>query len=217
MKSKTYSLIGFIIIFLFILSGCGGDSSSSVNGNVSSKGDNMEVNLAMPKALALVTDAVTAVLSPGGYSTTLVISGSTVSGTISSVPPGIYTLTITYRDTPTSTNLATVTISGISVSVGNSTPVDILGSDFFTDIDDDLDGFSNLAEVRIGTDPNSNSGTDVPGGGSPAFLAGNNVFSNSSTVSHSFTIVAGEAVIGNYSTITNNSTDYVINAGFKGY
>lgn len=206
MKRISNNIIGLFIVSLLFLSGCGG-------GDGDGDGD-VTLNMPMPKDLAVVTESATAVLDPGGYSTDLTISGDTVSGTISSVPPGTYTLTITYTDTDTATTLATVTKANISVSAGGTTPVAILESDLFTDIDSDHDGFSNLAEVRIGTDPNINA--DAPAGGSPAFSAGGGSFINVSSASYSITAIIGESVAGNYDTFTNNSTAYVISAGFKG-
>jgi len=213
MESKIYHLIGFFLLSLFLLSGCG--NGKSKGDNSPSEGEILLLDFSMPMSLSVATDRAIAVLSPGDESTSLNITGDTVGGTISNIAPGTYTLTITYSDSFTATTLATITKENITVVAGKTTSLTILDSELNTDIDDDFDGFSNLAEVLINTDPDSN--LSVPDGGSPAFLAGSSVFSSSSTSDYSFKIIAGEAVAGSYSTLTNNSTDYEINAGFKGF
>ena len=212
MNSKVNVPFCSLGLSLLLLTGCGSESTSGRSEVTVTDSNDMILNLAMPR-LANVADGATASLTPGGQSTTLTISGDTVSGSISGVLPGTYTLSIVY--TTGATTIATVTKGGISVTAGSTSPVAVLESDIFTDIDNDNDGFSNLAEVRIGTDPDND--VNLPDGGSPAFSVGNGSFTTATTPSYQFSVVAGEATAGSYNTVNNNATDYEMSAGFKGF
>jgi len=213
MKSRAYILLSFTGLFLLFLAGCDSESTSDGGVNGPSDGDDVMLSISVVQALAVVADSATATLTPGGHNSTLTISGNTVSGAISSVPPGTYTLTITY--TTGTTLIATATKESISVTAGGSTVIAVLESDLVTDYDNDNDGFTNLAEIRIGTDPDNDVNT--PDGGSPAFSAGNGSFGTATTSGYEFSVVVGEAVVGSYDTVTNNATDYAMVAGFKGF
>lgn len=212
MNSRVNILFCNICLLLLLLTGCGSESTSAVNGNIETVGNDIRLNLVMHR-LANVADGATALLTPGGYNTALTISGNTVSGSISGVSPGTYTLSIVY--TTGGITIATVTKDSISVSAGSTSSVAVLESDIFTDIDNDNDGFSNLAEVRIGTDPDDE--VNRPDGGSPAFSAGSGAFGTATTSRHEFSIIVGDAWTGSYIPVTNNATDYIITAGFKGF
>ncbi len=215
MNSRVNILFCIICLLLPLLTGCGSESTSAMNENSVTVGNDMKLSLAMPRALARVANGAKALLTPGGKNTDLTFSGNTVSGSISGVSPGTYTLSIIYSfDTIT---IATVTKGNISVTAGSTSNVAVLESDISTDIDNDNDGFSNLAEVRIGTDPDDD--VNLPDGGSPAFSAGNGSFTTATTTtsSYEFSIIVGEAVAGSYNPITNNATDYIMTAGFKGF
>jgi hypothetical protein len=198
-----------LLVILAMLSACGGGGG----GGSDTVGNDIKLNLVMPKGLALVTDSATALLTPGVKNTALTISGNTVSGSISDVSPGTYTLAIIFS--ACTITIATVTKGSISVTAGATSNVAVLDSDIFTDIDNDNDGFSNLAEVRIGTDPDDD--VNLPDGGSPAFSAGNGSFTTANTSSYEFSIIVGDAVAGSYITVTNNATDYEMTVGFKGF
>lgn len=220
MKNISYIVTASILLSLLALSGCGSDSTSTDAGNLFSDGRDMEVSFVKPAALALIPGlTATATLSPGDATANLTVSADTVSGTISGVTAGSYTLTLNYF-VPHLTlenvdvKLATVT-KDVTVTAGATTNVPVVDTDLVTDIDSDNDGFTNLAEIRIGTDPNSSS--SLPGGPSPAFSAGNGSFADLSSTGFVVKGMAGEAVAGNYSTITATAPAYVISAGFKGF
>jgi hypothetical protein len=205
MNSRANILFCNICLLLLLLTGCGSGSTSATS--------DMKLDLVMPKGLALVADGATASLTPGGKNTDLSISGNTASGSILGVLPGTYTLTIIYS--AGTITIATVTKGSISVTAGSTPIVVVLESEIFTDIDNDNDGFSNLAEVRIGTNPEDD--VNLPDGGSPAFSAGNGSFTTATTSSYEFSIIVGDVVAGSYNTVINNATDYEITGGFKGF
>ncbi|MCP3670143.1 MAG: hypothetical protein GY814_06855 [Gammaproteobacteria bacterium] len=180
--------------------------------NTVTVGNDMKLDLIIPNRLAEVTDNATASLTPGGKNTDLTISGNTVGGSIFGVSPGTYTLAIIYS--AGATTIAIATKDSISVTAGSTSFINVLESDIFTDIDNDNDGFSNLAEVRIGTDTDDDA--NRPNGGSPAVSAGNGSFTTATTSEFGFSIYVG-AVAGSYNTVTNNATDYEMTAGFKGF
>jgi len=208
----------FILALLYaLLLACTANEDN--NGNISHDGKNLSVNFDTPKSLIghLITN-LRANVSVGDAAPVELVVGpdNTINGTISNVIPGIYDLVIRYfvilDFLPT--DLATVT-KRITVVAGGTTAVLIIDSDLDKNIDTDNDGYTNLSEVKIGTDPNDNK--DVPSGELLLYSLANASFGESITSgknSGPFTLKSrlGEPING-----LRQSSNFVVVSGFRAY
>ena len=200
------------ILFLF---GCSSSDSTpdAENGtSITSNGSKMQLSLEAPDFFTpdLVSQLNVRASSPtinGG--TPAIFDKSTdnrFSKTISNVPDGSHTLLIEYYVGPEDIVVANVS-QDMTFTEGQTTDYIVEDSDLNRDIDDDNDGYTNLAELKIGTDAADSS--SAPKGPSPLFTVASTSFANSSSTSFKVSASVGENVSG-----TSSSTSYVLKAGF---
>ncbi|MBI5746321.1 MAG: hypothetical protein HZA13_04900, partial [Nitrospirae bacterium] len=94
--------------------------------------------------------------SDGSYPMTVNGDGS-VTATITSVPEGNHTFTITYYD-PSGLTIAQATTSG-NVTAGSNTTISVSSSQLNTSFDEDADGYTNLVEINAGSNPKDPAST----------------------------------------------------------
>jgi hypothetical protein len=167
---QKFIFSAFSILFIIVvLTSCGeiNSPSSDDQGSVSHDGTNMTLEFPVPRFLAdssSVIDSLEAQATIGGGSShRLDVDPSTnqISGTITEVPSGTYDLLITYFVPSSGNNVVLCSHSTqVTVSTGQITYVTIFSTDIDRNVDDDHDGYTNLAEVRIGTNPLDPS--DIP-------------------------------------------------------
>ena len=194
-----------------VLSGCKPFSSDSKTNIVQHDGQNLSVKLALPMALTglPVSELKAKVSIDGGSPIDLTVnSDNTVSGEIANVKAGLHQLIITYfvLESSLPVNLAVV-VKDVNVIANGTTRVDISESDLNRNIDDDLDGYTNLAEIRIGT--RALDKFDSPGGESPLYVVSNGSFGQSASSSYIIKHTLGASMGG-----TSQSTNYRIISGF---
>ena len=85
----------------------------------------------------------------------------------------------------------------------------VTSGDLDRNIDDDGDGYTNLAEVRINTDPHDRYSTP---GTTPGFTVGHGSYADTTAASYSMKSIAGETFNG-----TTTSTNFQVTAGFTSY
>jgi hypothetical protein len=136
---------------------------------------------------------------------------NTISGTIDRVPVGEHYLQVNYFVTLSEKPVVLCTFSTtVDVKAGQSTPVTIPDEDLDKNFDEDKDGYTNLAEVRSGTNPLSN--LDFPGGGSPIVIAGGGITQTTTSQHYTIKQIVGSAVAGSAS-----SASYEVIVSFVGY
>ena len=194
-----------------VLSGCKPFSSDSKTNTVQHDGHKLSVKLALPMALTgLPVSNLSAKISIDGHSPTAltVNPDNTVSGEIANVKAGPHQLIITYfvLEAGLPVNLA-VAIKDINVIANGTTRVDVSESDLNRNIDDDRDGYTNLAEIRIGT--RALDKFNSPGGESPLYVVSNGSSGQAESDSYMIKHILGASVSG-----TSQSTNYRIISGF---
>lgn len=212
-KSKISTAWRFLFCFAFaLLFAC--SSSENNTDKVTHDGKNLLVNFVTPAALleSLIQDLkVNIIINDATPIELLVNPDNTISGTISNITPGDYDLIINYYVVLSSlqTSLATVQKS-VTVVAGETTRVTIVDSDLDKNIDADGDGYTNLAELNIGTDPHDKN--DTPGGGLVLFSVANGSFGQSVSNNYEIKSRVGEPLNG-----TKKSTNYTVVNGFSAY
>ncbi len=202
-------LVYFLITLLFACS-----SSDNTNSRVVHQGKNLLIHFITPDVLigSFITDLKASITMNDGSPFELEVNpDNTISGTINNVEPGAYNLVIRYYVVMASvpTTLATV-IKRITVVAGEITSVIVIDSDLNKNIDSDGDGYTNLAELIIGTDPNNKF--DLPGGELSRYSVGNGSFSDIKSNNFALKARLGESLNG-----TKTSNNYVIVDGFRVY
>jgi len=208
-KTTTRLLICFIIALLFACSSANDDS-----GKVTHDGKNLLVHFVTPAALtgSLIQDLkANIVINNASPIELLVNPDNTISGTISNVTPGEHDLLITYYVVLSSlpTSLATVKKS-VTIVAGETTQVTITDGDLDKNIDADSDGYTNLAELNIGTDPNNRN--DMPGGELILFTVANGSYGHSVSSNNEMKSRVGEPLNG-----IKKSANYTVVNGFRAY
>ena len=203
------------ILFLYGCSSSDSTSDADNAGSIISDGRDMQVSLGAPNffTAAIVSELKVRVSSPtiNGGTPAIFDENATdniFTRTISNVPAGNHALLIEYYVGSTGIVVANIS-QNVTVIVGETTDYIIADSDLNRDIDDDNDGYTNLAEVRIGTDAADSSST--PEGSSPLFTVAKTSSGNSTSTSFSMSASVGENISGN-----STSASYAINAGFQG-
>ena len=207
-----------ILFTVVALVSCGEDNSSSSDnqGSVSHDGTSMTIDFPVPGYLAssAVIESLQAQATiDGGSPYALDVDPVTnqISGTISGVASGTHELVITYFVSTAGGDVVLCTYATeVTVNPGETTYVTIVDADLDRNIDDDQDGYTNLAEFRIGTD--ALDAYDVPGGESPYVLCGNETTQSVSSKSFNLSVVVGSAVAG-----TASSDNHMIIVSFTGY
>lgn len=209
----------FSILFVVAALTCCGDNSSSSDdqGAVSHDGTNMTIDFPVPRYLAASATVIDSLQSQatidGGRPYDLNVDPVTnqISGTITGVASGTHDLVITYFVSIPGGDVVLCTYSTqVTVNPGQTTYVTILDRDLYRNIDDDQDGYTNLAEVRIGTDPLN--AYDVPAGESPYVLCGNGTTEIVESTNFNIAAVVGSTVAG-----TAESINYMVIVSFTGY
>ena len=149
----------FVVFASILLVACEWQQDS-----VDHDGDNLNVSFMRPTALGdpLIPGLRAEVNLDGRRTVELSVSevDNTISGQINNVVPGDHVLVIHYFVVLGEVvTLATVT-TNVAVASGQVSEIIITDADLNRDFDNDADGFTNLVEVRSGTDPNDI--TDFP-------------------------------------------------------
>jgi hypothetical protein len=162
-------LLSLSVVLALVIVGCGSGSTSNTPTTTGPSGEDFST------AIPLLLQSHTVAGSPNVLSATVSVDGGTpttlsvnlttrtVSGQIDQLSAGTHTFVITYTITRAnvSVNVATATTSA-TIAAGATTPVAFGVPRYF---DDDTDGFTNLAEVEIGTNPNlasSRPASEIP-------------------------------------------------------
>lgn len=209
---KNKLTIASCAIALFFLASCSENDSDFIRHD----GNNLNINLNLPDLLINtppIPDLQAYVTLNGAKRTQLTVNpvDNTSSGSIANVTAGTYQLKLVYYKIIALEEIALATFTQtISVSAGQTTHVTVSNDKIDRNIDTDGDGYTNLAEVILGSDPRLK--TDTPG--IPiGFAVAHGSFAISTTSSgYSVSSIAGEALIG-----SNGSTNYQIVSGFTSY
>lgn len=207
MAIKKNQKIIFFLFSLFLvvaLTSCGsGDitSRSSEQGSVSHDGTNLNVDFAVPKFLALSSNSLMAratIDNGSPHPLTVNLNTSQISGAITGVPSGNHILEIQYfvsiQDGDVFRDVILCEYSTeVYVWPGQAKIVNIQDTDLDRNIDDDFDYFTNLAEVKVGTNPFLSA--SVPGE-SPYIMCGNGITNLVSSPNFNLAIVVGSAFAG---------------------
>lgn len=209
---KTLNFNSVLIFCVFmVLSAC---TNNDEGENSQNENKSISFNFAVPQSLTgpLIPNLEAKVTIDGGAPITLTVNtDNTISKTIPNVAVGIHTLVITYFVTITGDEVDLATYSTrVSVSKNQTSTVTIADGDLNRDIDTDIDGFTNLAEVRIGT--NALDKIDKPDGDMPQFALNNGSSDESSSTGYGVNAVSGEPVSG-----TSTSTNFQLRSGFSGF
>jgi hypothetical protein len=205
---KTFILMSFVLIMVVAC------DNTQQPDTVSHNGKNMQVNLTLPQSLAAaaIADLLAYATVDGGARHKLTVDPitNTVSGEIPGVEAGTHELKIIYYviRSQLETMLATVTKT-VSVSSGKRTPVDVADDDLDRNIDTDGDGFTNLAEVRSGTNPHDDAETP---GTPPMFAVGHGSYGDTTSQNYALKSIVGETMVGPAA-----STNYSVTTGFTNY
>ena len=148
----------FFIFFVAVaLTSCSDTSSSSDRANSMDLYFPVQMGLANSNAVIDSLQAYVTIDGGNPYQLTVDRTTSQVSGTISGVSAGIHNLVITYyveRPEGSGEEVILATCSNtVTVTAGQTAEVIVTDDDLNRDYDDDNDGFTNLDEVRTGTDP----------------------------------------------------------------
>ena len=215
-RLKTALLLSGVCFTLVFLFSCSGNDSSSTasSGVVSHDGTNMSIRMYAPSAIAaLAIDGLHAEAVVDGTVHSLKVDSvtNTVSGTIERVPVGEHNLQVNYFVTLSEKPVVLCRFSTtVVVKAGQETPVTIPDEALDKNFDEDKDGYTNLAEVRSGTNPLSN--LDFPGGGSPIVIAGGGITQTTTSQNYTIKQIVGSAVAGSAS-----SASYEVIVPFVGY
>jgi len=199
-------------IVLILLASCSGNYSDFVGHD----GNNLNIDLGLPDLLIHsppIPGLQAYVTLNAAKRTQLTVNATdnTSSGSISNVTAGTYQLKLVYYKIIALEEIVLATFTQtISVSAGQTTHVSVTNDKIDRNIDTDGDGYTNLAEVLLGSDPRLK--TDTPG--VPIdFAVAHGSFDRSTTSSgYSISSIAGEALIG-----SNGSTNYQYVSGFTSY
>lgn len=211
---KNTRRLTLYVFFIAVLVGCGGSSSDGEN-SISHSDNNLSVRFAISRAFVapLITDLQARVALSDGASSELNVNkdDNTVSGNLMDVQAGVYDLTITYYVIQSSVEvlLATVTKT-VTVVAGASTQFSVNNTDLNRNLDDDGDGYTNLAEVRSGSSALDRS--EMPPGEPPTLSVGTGSFGNVSSANFTIKSRLGEMVNG-----SATSENFQILAGFRSY
>lgn len=202
----------FTCTIALMLVGCNFGSS---NNNTQAKPDKptLQLRFATPKSLRSVsmTELRAYVTIDGGTPIPLEVNtNNTITGTINNVTAGERELIITYYKSINGTEVRLATFStALNVHQGQVSTVELTEDDLDKNIDDDLDGYTNLAEINANTNPLDKSDTPhselpwvrVANGTSGSALSNNNL---------AIKYGLGESVNG-----IANSTNFKIVVGFN--
>lgn len=200
-------LVFSILLIIISLSACSDSSSSSGSqGTITQDGKDLNLSFSAPRflAAALITGLECYATLNDGTHHPLAVDPLTnaVSGTIKKVDPGTYVLGVTYFKFSSGHNITLCTYStSITVIANQTTTVTILDTEMNRNHDDDQDGYTNLAEIRIGTDALDSN--DFPAGESPLVSCGNGTTNQVSSADYTASVVVGSSVAG-----SSSSTDY---------
>lgn len=196
------SVFSFFLIIVALYACSDNPSSSDSQGLISHDGSGLSLTFTPPKFLAasMIPDLQCyATIDGTGHHPLIVDSSSdTVSGTITDVSAGTHLLGLTYFVSILGNDLVLCTYSNsISVYVNQTTTVDVIDTELNRNHDDDNDGYTNLAEIRIGTDALNRA--DIPAGESPFVMCGNGTTGTASSASYNAAVVIGPTAAGSAS------------------
>ncbi|OED39075.1 hypothetical protein AB833_16150 [Chromatiales bacterium (ex Bugula neritina AB1)] len=151
-------LLGFCAI-LSVLGGC--DGSAELSSGIAS---NEQITVSLPErirnAAAVDLNAVQAVATVNGEEHILTLNGGKFQASISVPSNTSFTIRLDFSETlPSGISIVLASYQeNISVAGTNQT-VEFFDSDYNTNFDNDGDGFSNIAERELNTDPLTFSNT----------------------------------------------------------
>lgn len=202
-------ILSISVVLMFSLMACNDDTDT-----ISHDGKNLNLNLSLPEVLSSppIPDLRAYVTLNGGMRTELNVNASdnTTSGQIPNVAVGAYQLRLVYFKVIAQEEIMLATFTkSITVNKGQTTTVTVSSDQLDRDIDTDGDGYTNLAEVLLGTDPRIKSDSPgVPLG----FAVAHGSFGNTTASDYSMKSIAGESLVG-----AAASTNYQVFAGFTSY
>lgn len=157
LKNRATLLIVAILLFL---NGC---QKSDHHEDIYVSDNNLDIDLAVPVFVSqsiggyvLQAEVTLTLNSNTGNKQTIALAvnnDDSISGTVSNIKPGIYTLYLEFFTNygGTRLSLASYTNNAVTVASGIVTPITI--ADYDRDFDYDFDGAVNLAELRAHTNP----------------------------------------------------------------
>lgn len=214
-----FATVVFIFCVIFTLISCGGDSASSeVKGNKgqsSHQTTTMGIRFSAPqflKAFMIKGLQCHAALDDGApIALTVNPVDNTVSGTIKNIPPNTYMLKLTYFISIAGDDIMLCTHSStITVNAGQTTTVTIPERELDRNHDSDYDGYTNLAEVRIGT--NALDSASFPDCESPFVQFANGVADAAVSENYNASVVVGSPLAG-----TTASADFRVFVSHTGW
>ncbi len=159
-KSNTLSVLLYCILTIILLS-CGRETTSSKNdihGTVHRDGNGLAITFASPGDLAnalIGKYTLQAKATVPGKTYILNVNPDTneISGTIPDIPPGTHTLQVTYFIFTTEEVILCTFTKEVTVTAGQQSDVIIGDSDLDRNHHNDNDGYTNLEEIKMDTDP----------------------------------------------------------------
>ncbi len=211
---KNILALSLITCFSLALSACNFISSEPETNTAEHDGNNLAVKLALPRALTgiPISELQAQVSVDGDTPVPLTVnSDNTVTGELIGVEAGERQLTITYfvLESGVPVDIAEA-VKTVNVIRDSTTQVNVSESDLNRNFDDDLDGYTNLAEIRIGTQ--ALNASDSPAGESTVYVVSNGSFGQATSTSYIIKHTLGYPVNG-----SATSTNYVIEAGFSSF
>lgn len=213
---RLLETITVICMGLIVLYGCSGNDPSKVesNGLVTHDGTNMNLEFTAPNMISVlaIPDLSARATLDGTEDYNLFVNPSTnaVSGTITNVSIGSHSLEVIYYVTMSSVEVILCSFSTqLNVVAGQSTQITILDDDLDRNMDNDGDGYTNLAEVRLGTNPLSRF--DFPATSNPIIMAGDGMTQTSSSTNFTVKQTIGSAIAG-----TAASSSYTVIVSYTG-
>jgi len=208
-QGKYCYLITFCL--LIILSSCGGSDPEPPTDPDPDPTTNLNINYSAP--LALTANPIPNLQAKVSIKNTdyniNVNTDNSITDTISNIPAGEVTIDVEYFVTISSHQIIVLQASqDIDIANGVTTTITLAGANINRNFDSDTDGYTNLAEIRIGTDALNYS--DTPQGENPAFSFANNISSKTTSVNFKINSqIAGP--LGSRST----STNFIMQHGFS--
>ncbi|MBI3610169.1 MAG: hypothetical protein HY204_05650 [Nitrospirae bacterium] len=148
MKLVQQTTVGLLWAFLLFLTACAQGGDPQPGGQGIASGNDFSVPLPL-RLQIIVTGTLTAeIVVDGGTPAPLTVSATSVTGTINNLSVGSHTFVINYFVNGV---IVATANTNATITAGGTTAI-TFASNAITYPDSDGDGFTNLAEVEIGTD-----------------------------------------------------------------
>ena len=207
MKFRTFFRVFLIAVLLTVIVACGENTTDSRSDSNTPQVTGFSVRLALPKALSDVT--IPGLRAEAGLGDEAPIEltvneDKTITGSLENKSPGTHDLHITYFVVLETIKIILASVTKeVVVMAGEDTHVTIVDTDFNRNYDEDDDGYTNLAEVKVGTSPRDPN--DSPGGTKTSFYASNGSNAKTTSTNYSINQLLGSSLSG-----TSTSTNYTV-------